>query len=287
MPTLINGTEIAAAVRDELTQEVSELRTRGVHPALAVILAGDDPASHTYVRAKLRAAAALGIRSEDHVFPASVQQEELLKRLQTLNDDPAIHGILVQMPLPPHINTRAVVEALHPGKDVDGFHPANVGALVLGYATMPPCTPAGIMELLRRTGVQPAGMEAVVVGRSMLVGRPVALLLLAANATVTLCHSRTRDLAAVCRRAELLVVAIGKPRLITAEYVREGAVVIDVGVNRVEGKLVGDVDFEAVSPRAKAITPVPGGVGPMTIAMLMRNTVIAARLSAGPEVRAR
>jgi methylenetetrahydrofolate dehydrogenase (NADP+)/methenyltetrahydrofolate cyclohydrolase len=202
-----------------------------------------------------------------------------------LNADPAIHGILVQAPLPPQINTRAIVEAVDPRKDVDGFHPANVGALVYGHAEMPPCTPAGILQLLKRSGVTLEGKEAVVLGRSMLVGKPVAMLLLAENATVTLCHSRTRNLKEVCRRAEILVVAIGRPRMVDAEYVREGAAVIDVGINRVDGKLCGDVDFESASTRAGLITPVPGGVGPMTIAMLMKNTLTAARLAGEAGVR--
>jgi methylenetetrahydrofolate dehydrogenase (NADP+)/methenyltetrahydrofolate cyclohydrolase len=279
MATVIDGTAIAATIRDELAEEAQRLRDAGVQPGLAVVLVGDDPASHSYVRSKLRTAEKLGIHSEDHVLPQSASQEEVLEVVARLNADPAVHGILVQAPLPSQINMQAVVEAVDPRKDVDGFHPFNVGALTYGYAPMPPCTPAGVIQLLKRSGVELVGKEAVVLGRSMLVGKPVSMLLLAENATVTLCHSRTRNLPEVCRRAEILVVAIGKPRMVTAEYVREGAAVIDVGINRVEGKLCGDVDFDSASTRAGLITSVPGGVGPMTITMLMKNTLTAARLA--------
>jgi len=278
---IIDGKAIAAEIQEALQQEAAGMRERGLHPSLHVVLVGDDPASHTYIRSKVRTAERLGIRSRDHLLPASTSQQELLHLVRSLNEEPEVHGILVQMPLPTHLDSRAVIEAIDPRKDVDGFHPYNVGRLVLGDAPMPPCTPAGVLELLRRAEVDLAGKEAVVVGRSMLVGRPVSMLLLAQNATVTLCHSRTRDLPAVCRRADVLIVAIGRPRMVTADYVREGAVVIDVGTTRVEGKTVGDVAFEEVAPRAAAITPVPGGVGPMTITMLMKNTLTAARLSDG------
>jgi methylenetetrahydrofolate dehydrogenase (NADP+)/methenyltetrahydrofolate cyclohydrolase len=276
---IIDGKAIAATVQAELAEQVALLRARGVTPGLDVVLVGDDPASHTYVRSKLRTAERLGIRSRDHVFPADVDQETLEGLIRELNADSSVHGILVQCPLPRSLNERAVLNTVDPRKDVDGLHPANAGALLQGRTPMPPCTPAGVIELLDRSGVECAGREAVVVGRSDLVGKPVALLLLHRNATVTICHSRTRDLPAVCRRAEILVVAVGRPRLVTADYVREGAVVIDVGINRVDGALVGDVDFASVAPRAAAITPVPGGVGPMTIAMLMKNTLTAARLA--------
>ncbi len=276
---LIDGRAIAAEIQEELAAEAAAFRARGVVPTLAVILVGDDPASHTYVRNKVRTAERLGIRSLDYLLPAETPQEELMALVAELNANPEVHGILVQSPLPPPLDYRAVLELVDPRKDVDGFHPYNVGSLVLGGTPMPPCTPAGILELIRRSGVRLEGAEAVVVGRSNIVGKPVAVMLLAQNATVTVCHSRTRDLPAVCRRAQVLVVAIGRPRMITEEYVQEGAVVIDVGINRVDGRLVGDVDFETVRHKAGAITPVPGGVGPMTIAMLMKNTLTAVRLA--------
>lgn len=275
--TIIDGKAVAAELQECLAREAAELRERGVQPGLAVVLVGEDPASQTYVRSKLRTAERLGIRSIDHFPPAGISQEELLALVHQLNADPSVHGILVQLPLPKHINSRAVLEAIDPRKDVDGFHPYNIGSLLIGGTLLPPCTPAGIMELIGRSGIELTGKEAVVVGRSNIVGKPVSLMLLAANATVTVCHSRTHDLAAVCRRADVLVAAVGQPRLITADFVKEGAIVIDVGTNRVDGKLVGDVDFDAVREKAAAITPVPGGVGPMTITMLMKNTLASAR----------
>jgi methylenetetrahydrofolate dehydrogenase (NADP+) / methenyltetrahydrofolate cyclohydrolase len=278
---LIDGRAIAAEIQEGLAEEAAALRAEGVQPALAVVLVGDDPASHTYVRSKLRTAERLGIESRDHLLPESTSQAEVLDLVRQLNADPEVHGILVQMPLPAHLNAREVLVAVDPRKDVDGFHPFNVGVLVTWGTPMPPCTPAGILELLDRSGVELVGKEAVVVGRSLIVGKPVSMLLLARHATVTMCHSRTRDLPGVCRRADVLVVATGRPRMVTADYVKEGAVVIDVGVNRVEGKVVGDVDFEAVREKASLITPVPGGVGPMTITMLMKNTLTAARLALG------
>lgn len=279
---LIDGKAISAQIQDELVSEVAALRAEGIQPLLAVVLVGENPASQTYVRNKLRTAERLGIESRDHVLPAETSEADLLALVRGLNEDPAVHGILVQLPLPDHINSRLVLETIDPRKDVDGFHPFNIGSLLVGGTAMPPCTPAGIMELIRRSGVSLSGKEAVVVGRSNIVGKPVALLLLQENATVTVCHSRTRDLAEVCRRADVLVVAIGRGRMITGEHVKPGAVVIDVGMNRDEnGKLVGDVDFESASARASAITPVPGGVGPMTITMLMKNTLTAARAQAG------
>jgi methylenetetrahydrofolate dehydrogenase (NADP+)/methenyltetrahydrofolate cyclohydrolase len=281
--TVIDGAGIAAEIQEELAAEAARLNARGARPTLAVVLAGDDPASHSYVRSKMKTAERLGIRSLDHLLSAAVPQEELLQLVRRLNADPEVHGILVQMPLPAHLDARRVIEAVDPRKDVDGFHPFNVGELAMGGTAMPPCTPAGVMELLRHTGVELAGKEAVVVGRSMLVGKPVSMMLLAQNATVTVCHSKTRDLPAVCRRADVLVVAIGRARMVTGDYVKEGAVVIDVGINRVDGKTVGDVDFASAAARAAAITPVPKGVGPMTITMLMKNTLAAARLAAGAE----
>jgi methylenetetrahydrofolate dehydrogenase (NADP+)/methenyltetrahydrofolate cyclohydrolase len=281
MAALIDGQAIAAQIQEELAAEVAALRERGVTPGLHVVLVGDDPASQVYVRSKLKTAKRLGIDSRDHLLPASTPQEEILALVRRLNADDAVHGILVQLPLPAHVDKRTVLEAVDPRKDVDCFHPFNVGRLVAGGTPMPPCTPAGVLELIRRTGVEISGKEAVVVGRSDIVGKPVGILLLHESATVTYCHSRTRDLAAVCRRADILVVAIGRARMITGECVKEGAVVIDVGMNRVDGKLLGDVDFEAASQKAAAITPVPRGVGPMTITMLMKNTLTAARLAGG------
>jgi methylenetetrahydrofolate dehydrogenase (NADP+)/methenyltetrahydrofolate cyclohydrolase len=276
---ILDGKAVAAEVRAGAAAEAQQLRAESdLPPCLAVVLVGDDPASHTYIRSKVRAAAEAGIEARDHLLPASTPEAELLSLVAALNADPTVHGILVQLPLPPQIRKEPVLEAIDPRKDVDGFHPFNVGRLVLGGTPLPPCTPAGILKLLDHAGVDPSGKEAVVVGRSIMVGRPTAALLLHRDATVTICHSRTRELAAVCRRAEILVVAIGRARMIGADHVRPGAVVIDVGTNRVDGRLVGDVDFDAVLPIASAITPVPGGVGPMTIAMLMVNTVAAARL---------
>jgi len=278
----LDGRAIAAEIQEGLAKDVADLRAGGVQPTLAVVLVGDDPASHSYVRGKMKVAEKLGIGSRDHLLPGFTSQKELLDLVARLNADPAVHGILVQLPLPGQIDERMVLEAIDPRKDVDGFHPFNLGSLLQGGTPMPPCTPAGCMELIRRAGVDLTGKEAVVVGRSEIVGKPVSIMLLAAHATVTICHSRTRDLAEVCRRADVLVVAVGRPRLITPDHVREGAVVIDVGVNRVGDKLVGDVDYAAVAEKAAAITPVPRGVGPMTITMLMKNTLTAARMASRP-----
>ena len=282
--TIIDGREAAAGVRERVRVEVAELvEARGVTPGLATVLVGDDPASALYVRRKREACAEVGIASVHHGLGAEVAAGELRAVIDGLNADAAVHGILLQLPVPPQIDGAEMTARIDPRKDVDGLHPVNAGLLATRGGGMVPCTPAGVMELLRMAGVELRGARAVVVGRSQLVGRPVASLLLAADATVTQCHSRTRGLAAVCREADVLVAAVGVPRLVGAEMVREGAVVIDVGMNRVESGLVGDVDFEAVRPRARAITPVPGGVGPMTIAMLLANTVEAARrqLAAG------
>lgn len=278
---ILDGKAIAAEIHEDLKREAAALREAGVTPHLSVVLVGDDPASHTYVGSKVRTAARLGIDSRDYVLPATTSEADLKQLIRDLSADPAVNGILIQSPLPPGLNYRAVVDCVDPAKDVDGLHYYSIGALVAGQATLPPCTPAGIMELLRRAGVDPRGKEAVVVGRSDLVGKPVSMLLLHRHATVTICHSRTVDLPAVCRRAEILVAAVGRPRMLTADYIREGAVVIDVGINRVDGKLVGDVDYAPAAEKASCITPVPGGVGPMTIAMLMRNTLTAARTQAG------
>lgn len=282
MATIIDGKAIAAQLRAEIAAETAALKEQGVTPGLAVILVGDDPASHTYVRNKQRACAEVGFYSEQIDLPADTDAQTLLDTVATLNARPDIHGILCQLPLPAPLDEAAVIAAIDPAKDVDAFHCVNAGHILLGDYQFLPCTPAGVMELLRRSGVEVAGKECVVVGRSNIVGKPMALLLLQANGTVTVCHSRTRDLAAACHRADVLVVAIGKAKFITADMVKPGAAVIDVGMDRDEnGKLCGDVDFAAVEPVAGAITPVPGGVGPMTIAMLLRNTLTAAKRQNG------
>ena len=273
----LEGTAVAAALRSEAAAEAADFRARfGRAPGLRVILAGDDPGSTVYVRNKERAARDAGIAADTVRLPATTSESALLARVAEANRDPAVDGLLVQMPLPSSIDTRRVLDAVDPGKDVDGFHPLNVGLLQQGRPHLVPCTPAGIMELLRRSEIVVAGRRAVVVGRSEIVGKPMAALLLAAHATVTTTHSRTPDLPAVCREGEILVVAIGRPRFVTAEFVRPGAVVIDVGINRVDSILTGDVDFASVRAVASAATPVPGGVGPLTVAMLLKNTVKAA-----------
>lgn len=272
---LIDGRALAAAVRARVGERVARLRSRGVVPGLAVILVGDDPASQIYVRNKERAAGEVGIRSLVERLPAGVSQEAVLALVARLNADPGVHGILIQSPVPPPLDFEALVAALDPAKDVDGFHPLNMGLLARGRPALVPCTPKGVMALLRAAGVDPAGREAVVVGRSLIVGRPLALLLLAADATVTVCHRRTADLATHTRRADILVAAAGRPGLIRPEMVKEGAAVVDVGINRVEGRIVGDVHPQ-VAEVAAWLTPVPGGVGPMTVAMLLENTVAAA-----------
>jgi methylenetetrahydrofolate dehydrogenase (NADP+)/methenyltetrahydrofolate cyclohydrolase len=275
---IIDGKQVAASVRDRVASEVAAYEAeRNRTPALATVIVGDDPASEIYVRNKHRACEEAGIRSVHHGLPADTPEGELLSLVERLGLDEEVDGILVQLPLPGHIDPDRVVAAIEPGKDVDGLTPMNAGLLAHGMPGLLPCTPAGVMELLKHEGVELEGAEAVVVGRSKLVGVPVARLLLAANATVTICHSRTGELAQVCRRADVLVAAAGVPRLIGAGGVKPGAVVIDVGMNRTEEGLCGDVDFEAVAEVASAITPVPGGVGPMTIAMLLVNTLVAAR----------
>ena len=289
---IISGTEIAKQIREELKQEIAELKDKhNLVPGLATVLVGEDPASQSYVGGKERTSLALGIYSERHDLPAETTQEELLALVNKLNKDPKIHGILVQLPLPKHINETEVLYAIDPKKDVDGFHPVNVGKIMIGEPDFLPCTPHGIQQLLIRSGTKIEGAEVVVVGRSNIVGKPIANMLLqkkeGANATVTVCHTGSRDISFHTKRADILIVAAGRPKAITADMVKEGAVVIDVGVNRIgktpEGKaiLVGDVDFDAVKEKAKAITPVPGGVGPMTITMLMMNTIKAAKLAAG------
>ena len=279
---IIDGKALAAAVRASLLSRIAALAARGVRPGLAAILAGDDPASQVYVRNKTRACEETGLHSEVHRFPASVAESALLEHIARLNADRSVHGILVQLPLPPQLDANRVQAAVSPAKDVDGFHAANLGALLQGRAGFVPGTPAGVMRLLEHAGVAPAGKHAVIVGRSTIVGKPLALLLLQKDATVTICHSRTPDLAALTRQADILVAAAGRAKLITAAMVKRGACVVDVGINRTaDGKLSGDVDFNAVKEVAGSITPVPGGVGPMTVAMLIVNTVSAAEHSIG------
>lgn len=281
---VLNGKQIALEIRERIKADVAKLSEQGVRPGLAVILVGDDPASHVYVNNKAKACGELGLYSEVHRLPASTTETELLELVDQLNKDTRIHGILVQLPLPAHIREKAVIDAIHPEKDVDGFHPVSAGNLMIGDTGFVPCTPAGIMELIRASGICLSGKHAVVIGRSNIVGKPVAMLLLRENATVTICHSRTENLQEIARQADVLVVAIGKAKQIDRRYVKPGAVVIDVGVNRLEnGKLAGDVDYDDVEKTAGYITPVPGGVGPMTITMLMMNTLISARRAAGLE----
>ncbi|HSA88374.1 MAG TPA: bifunctional methylenetetrahydrofolate dehydrogenase/methenyltetrahydrofolate cyclohydrolase FolD [Burkholderiales bacterium] len=277
---ILDGKSLAARLRAEMKLRVEALVQRGVRPGLAVILAGDDAASRVYVRNKTLAAAEIGVHSELHEFGPDAAEAALLEKVQALNRDPAVHGILVQLPLPEHIDAARVLESVAPAKDVDGFHEANLGALLAGRPRVVPCTPLGILRLIEHAGVPLAGRHAAVIGRSNIVGKPVALLLLQKDATVTICHSKTPQLAAVTRQADILVAAVGRAKLVGAEMVKPGACVIDVGVNRLpDGKLAGDVDFEAVKAIAGWITPVPGGVGPMTIAMLLENCIRAAARS--------
>ena len=281
MAVIIDGNKIAQEIRHEVRKQALALKEKtGIVPGLAVILVGEDPASQVYVGRKAKACAEVGFLSREYKLSADTSEAKLLNIISELNGDQTIHGILVQLPLPQHIHTDKIIAAIDPQKDVDGFHPYNMGELVAGNPLYVPCTPRGIMELIRYTGIELTGKEAVVVGRSNIVGKPIALLLLAQHATVTICHSRTKDLPAVTRRADVLIAAVGKAEMIKAGMVKEGAVVIDVGMNRLEnGKLAGDVAFDEVAARTSYITPVPGGVGPMTIAMLMKNTLEAARKS--------
>ena len=287
---IIDGKQVAAEMREELKKEVAKLKEQGIVPGLGVILVGEDPASKSYVTAKERTCEEIGIYSDDNRLPAETSQKELMARVRKMNKDPKIHGILVQLPLPKHLNETEVLLAIDPAKDVDGFHPVNVGKMVVGEESFLPCTPHGVIQLLIRSGVKIEGADVVIVGRSNIVGKPLANMLIQKkpnrNATVTVCHTRTKDLARHTRRADILIAAAGQPNTITADMVKEGVVVIDVGVNRVDDptkkqgfRLVGDVDFEAVKEKASLITPVPGGVGPMTITMLMYNTVEAAKAS--------
>lgn len=288
MATIIDGKAIAAQIRAELQSEVEELRARGIVPGLAVVLVGEDPASQVYVRNKQKACHEIGVASFEHLLPATTSESHLLELVGMLNEDPKVHGILVQLPLPTQIDEKKVLNAISPAKDVDGFHPVNVGKLLVGEDAFVSCTPQGCQELLVRSGHDPAGKHVVIVGRSNIVGKPLAAILVqkaqGADATVTICHSRTRDIASFTRQADILVAAMGRPGFITADMVKEGVVVIDVGTSRVEDptkksgyRIAGDVDFEGVSAKASAITPVPGGVGPMTITMLLKNTIKSAR----------
>ncbi|MCD6309977.1 MAG: bifunctional methylenetetrahydrofolate dehydrogenase/methenyltetrahydrofolate cyclohydrolase FolD [Candidatus Eremiobacteraeota bacterium] len=275
---IISGKEVSREIKENLAKEVEDLKARGIIPGLAVVLVGDDPASQVYVRNKVRACEKVGIKSVVQRLPSDIPEEDLLRIVRDLNENDEIHGILVQLPLPDHIDEQKVVNIISPEKDADGFHPYNMGRLLTGEECPVPCTPAGIMELIHRTGIELKGKEAVVIGRSNIVGKPVAILLLREHATVTICHSRTRNLSEVCKRADVVIAAVGRAKMVKKDFIKPGAVVIDVGINRDEnGKLVGDVDFEDVKEVAGYITPVPGGVGPMTIAMLLVNTVSSAK----------
>ncbi|MDZ4655552.1 MAG: bifunctional methylenetetrahydrofolate dehydrogenase/methenyltetrahydrofolate cyclohydrolase FolD [Coriobacteriia bacterium] len=276
MATIIDGKKVSADIEEHTRATVVRLAEAGITPGLAVVLVGENPASQSYVNMKERDCERIGIRSFDHRLSAETSQDELNRLIDDLNTDVDVHGILVQLPLPEHLDAEAIIARISPEKDVDGFHPFNLGRLLRGLPAHRACTPYGVMKMLESYGIDPAGKHAVVVGRSTIVGKPMALLLLNANATVTVCHSRTQDLPGVCRQADILVVAVGRAKMITAEYVKPGAVVIDVGINRTDAGLVGDVDYDDVLPIVSAITPVPGGVGPMTRAILMVNTVAAA-----------
>ena len=279
MAKILDGKMLSAKIKEDIRKETEELKAKGINPGLAVIIVGDDPASRVYVNNKKKACEACGFYSEEHALPAETTEEELLKLIDSLNNRKDINGILVQLPLPKGIDSEKVLLSIKPEKDVDAFHPVNVGKIMIGNFDFLPCTPAGVMELIHLTDIDVAGKECVVIGRSNIVGKPQAMLLLHENATVTICHSRTKDLKEVTKRADIIVAAVGKAKFVTADMVKEGAIVIDVGMNRDEnGKLCGDVDYDSVEPVASAITPVPGGVGPMTIAMLMKNTIKAAIL---------
>ncbi len=282
---IMDGKAVSALVRREVKERATLLASKGVKPGLAVVLVGDDPASQVYVRQKEKACNEVGFASFMRYLPASTDERELLDLIDGLNSDPAVHGILVQLPLPKHIDKDRVAEAIRPEKDVDGFHPINVGRLTLGIETMEPCTPKGIVYLLEHYGIDIEGKRAVVVGRSNIVGKPASILLLSRNATVTVCHSRTKDLAGVARQADILVAATGKPKMINSSMVKGGAVVVDVGITRTQSGLIGDVDFDAVKEVASYITPVPGGIGPMTIAMLLLNALKAAEACASGSMR--
>ena len=281
MAKLISGKEVSAKVRAQVREECEKLKAQGICPGLAVIIVGNDPASRVYVNNKKKACAEVGFVSEEYALPEETTQEELLELIRTLNNKPEINGILCQLPLPAHLDEKEVINAIDPIKDVDAFHPSNVGRIMIGDYHFLPCTPAGVMEMIHNENIDVSGKNCVVIGRSNIVGKPMAMLLLHENGTVTICHSRTKNLKEICACADILVAAVGRPKFVTADMVKPGAVVLDVGINRDEnGKLCGDVDFENVEPKASYITPVPGGVGPMTIAMLMKNTLMAAKLQA-------
>lgn len=280
MAMLLKGKEVSARIKDELKEEVVKMKERGINPGLAVIIVGDDPASRVYVNNKKKACEYCGINSYEYALLADTTEDELLKLIDELNNDPKVSGILCQLPVPKHINEQAIINAINPKKDVDAFHPVNVGKIMTGDYDFVPCTPAGVMELIKESGIDVNGKECVVVGRSNIVGKPMSMLLLHKNGTVTICHSRTQNLAEKTKKADILVAAVGIPNFITGDMIKEGAVVIDVGINRIAPKqLVGDVEFESAEKVAGAITPVPGGVGPMTIAMLMKNTLKAAEIN--------
>ena len=282
MAKILSGKEVSARIKEQLKQEVSDLKAQGTVPGLAVVIVGDDPASKVYVGRKEAMCAELGMHSEKYALPAETTQDELVALVKKLNQDRSVHGILVQLPLPRHLDEKAVINTILPEKDVDAFHPENVGHIMIGDYSFLPCTPAGVMELIADTGVDVCGKNCVVIGRSNIVGKPMAMLLLHKNGTVTITHSKTQNLKEICANADILVAAVGKAKFVTPDMVKEGAVVIDVGMNRNEqGKLCGDVDFDACKDKAGYITPVPGGVGPMTIAMLMRNTLTAAKKKNG------
>ncbi|MCH5211743.1 MAG: bifunctional methylenetetrahydrofolate dehydrogenase/methenyltetrahydrofolate cyclohydrolase FolD [Oscillospiraceae bacterium] len=280
MAMLLKGKEVSDRIKDEMKEEVKELKAKGINPGLAVILVGEDPASQVYVRNKKLACEYIGINSFEYVLPALTTQEELIGLIEKLNNDDKVSGILCQLPVPEHIDDEAIINAIDPKKDVDAFHPVNVGKIMTGNYDFVPCTPAGVMELIKESGIDVSGKECVVVGRSNIVGKPMSMLLLHQNGTVTVCHSRTKNLAEKTKNADILVAAVGIPNFITGDMIKPGAVVIDVGINRIAPKkLVGDVEFESAEKVAAAITPVPGGVGPMTIAMLMKNTLKAAEVN--------
>ncbi len=282
MAKIIDGKAVSASVKEAVAKEAAALKEKGISVGLAVVIVGNDPASRVYVNNKKKACAACGIESYEYALPEETTEEELLALVEKLNGDPAVNGILVQLPLPRQIDEHRIIEAISPKKDVDAFHAVNVGKIMIGDFDFLPCTPSGCMDLIDSTGVPVEGKRCVVIGRSNIVGKPMAMLLLHRNGTVTICHSKTKNLKEICREADILVAAVGRPNFVTADMVKEGAVVIDVGMNRLEnGKLCGDVDFEGVSKVAGWITPVPGGVGPMTIATLMRNTLTAAKLQNG------
>ena len=282
MATIISGKEVSAKVRAQVKDECDALKAKGITPVLAVIIVGDDPASRVYVNNKKKACADVGFVSEEYALPAETTQDELMSLIDKLNSRTEVNGILCQLPLPGHLDEKAVINAISPDKDVDAFHPSNVGRIMIGDYHFLPCTPAGVMELIHSAGIEVSGKSCAVIGRSNIVGKPMAMLLMHENGTVTVCHTKTRNTEEICRNADIIIASVGRAKFLTADMVKEGAIVIDVGINRDEnGKLCGDVDYDAVAAKASYITPVPGGVGPMTIAMLMKNTLMAAKLQNG------